>query len=514
MNAISVTLPIKRVVVMEDRAQVERTGALSVAGLTRVEVPGVALVAVDRSLRVEVQGATLVDAKLVRRWIPEPQGGLAADATALEQKIKALELELETTRQDAQRLDAKGAQLELARKDVLRAIAEQAGAGQPAPDTWSAQLDQLDQAQARRDAAALEARHHVSALVTRLEEARTARAAAEEPRTRLDGVLQLTLDGQGEATVKVGYLVPCAVWRPAYRASLSADGAKVLVEAEAVVWQRTGEAWADARLSFSTARPTLGTTPPTLMEDRLSTRPKLEVEKRVVDVAVREEVIQSSGESGGGKGGDELPGLDDGGEARLLEAKGPVTVPSDGQPHRVPLFLFEAPAQLERVCPAELTPLVTLVAKATNTSGQVLLAGPVQLVRASGYVGRAQVKFTAPGEPLKIPFGSEDGLRIVRRATEKTDEAVLTGRKSTLHTVTLFVSNASAAAAQLVIEERIPVSEVKEVDVEVQTKDCKPAPTSVSKDGIARLELSLGANSTQQAVFSWRLSAAAKVAGL
>lgn len=509
----NVTLPIKRVVVMEDRAQVERGGALTVAGLTRFEVPGLALVAVDRSLRVEVQGATLVDAKLVRRWIAEPKGGLANDATALDKRIRALELEIETGQQEVQRLETKGTQLELARKDLLRAIAEQAGAGQAATDRWAQELDALDAALAKRDDAQLEARRRVAATSARLDEARAARAAAQEPDKRLDCVLQLTLDGQGEAQVKVGYLVPCAVWRPAYRASLAADGAKVLVEAEAVVWQRIGEAWADVRLSLSTARPTLGTAPPSLIEDRLSTRPKMEVEKRVVDVSVREEEIQSSGERGSG-GSEELPGLDDGGEARLLEAKGPVSLPSDGQPHRVPLFSFEAPAQLERVCPPELSPLVTLVARLTNSSGQVLLAGPVQLVRASGYVGRTQLKFTAPGEALKIPFGSEDALRIVRKATEKTDEAVLTGRKHTVHTVTLFVSNAGAAPAQLVVEERVPVSEVKEVEIEVLSKECKPAPTNVSKDGIARLELSLPPNSTQQAVFSWRLSAAAKVAGL
>ncbi len=510
---LNVTLPIKRVVVMEDRAQVERAGPLTVAGLTRFEVSGVALVAVDRTLRVEVQGASLVDAKLVRRWVAEPKGGLAQDASDLDRRIHELELQVEAGQQEVQRLETKGTQLELARKDVLRAIAEQAGAGQAAIERWGQELDALEQAVAKRDEAQLVARRALHHTSLRLDEARVARAAAQEPEKRLDCVLQLTIDGNGEAQVKVGYLVPCAVWRPAYRATLAADGSKVLVEAEAVVWQRTGEAWSDVKLSLSTARPTLGTAPPSLMEDRLSTRPKMDVEKRVVDVSVREEVIQSSGERGG-SGAEELPGLDDGGEARLLEAKGLASLPSDGQPHRIPLFSFEAPAQLERVCPVELSPLVTLVARLTNTSGQVLLAGPVQLVRASGYVGRTQLKFTAPGEALKIPFGSEDALRVVRKATEKTDETVLTGRKHTVHSVTHFVSNAGASAAQIILEERVPVSEVKEVEIEVLTKDCKPAPSEVSKEGIARIALSLPPNSTQQAVFTWRLSAAAKVAGL
>ena len=60
------------------------------------------------------------------------------------------------------------------------------------------------------------------------------------------------------------------------------------LESEAVVWQNTGEVWGDVELACSTARPTLGTSPPTLTADRLSLRAKSDSERRVVDVTVRE----------------------------------------------------------------------------------------------------------------------------------------------------------------------------------------------------------------------------------
>ena len=44
------TLPVKKVVVMEDRAQVERRGTIVLSGVTKVEIEGLPLVAVDRSL--------------------------------------------------------------------------------------------------------------------------------------------------------------------------------------------------------------------------------------------------------------------------------------------------------------------------------------------------------------------------------------------------------------------------------------------------------------------------------
>ena len=73
----------------------------------------------------------------------------------------------------------------------------------------------------------------------------------------------------------------------------------------------------------------------------------------------------------------------------------------------------------------------------------------------------------------------------------------------------MHVSNTRTQPVRLIIEERVPVSEVKEVEINVLTKE-----SPVTKDGIARIEVELGANSTRTAKFSWELSAAAKVSGV
>lgn len=500
---------VTKVVVMEDRAQVERRGTVQLQGVTKLEIDGLPLVAVDRSLKVEVKGGTLIDAKLERRWKEQPKGGLPADASELRKKVKALEQDQIGQGDLVSRLVARGEVLATARRDLLRAISQAAGFGSSDLPTWNAQLQVLSEKQAALDEELRLARQAVAFKQVRLEEAKRALHVAEEPTKKIECVLALTVEGNGEAEVRASYLVPCAVWRPAYRATLGKDAVKL--EAEAVVWQRTGEVWEQVELLFSTARPTLGTTPPRLVEDRLSSRPKQDVEKRVVDVSIREEVIQSAGEGGGAP---ELPGLDDGGETRLLSAAGPTTIRSDGQPHRVALFAFEAKALVERVCAAELSNLVFIMSRFTNESGQVLLAGPVDLIRDSGLVGRAEMKFAAPGETIKLSFGNEDGLQVLRDQSEKVDEARLTGRRTTTKSVNLHVSNMSGAARKIVIEERVPVSEVKEVEVQVLTKDCNPAPSVVTKDGIARIELELGANVNKSAKFTWELSAAAKVAGI
>ena len=64
------------------------------------------------------------------------------------------------------------------------------------------------------------------------------------------------------------------------------------------------------------------------------------------------------------------------------------------------------------------------------------------------------------------------------------------------------------------VEERLPVSEVKEVEVRIVEKETRPQPKSVSKQGIARFDVQLAPNAQQKVALVWELSAAAKVAGV
>ncbi len=505
-------LPIGKVVCLEDRAQIERRGAVKHSGgLQRYEVSGLSLVAVERSLKLEVNGAKLVDAKLVKRWKEQPKGGLPTDASALRQREHAADKQWREVADDLARLNVRREVTSSAWQDLTRAICEGAAAGKADAAKWQEQLTalsaELDRLEEERRVQTL----RYQRLQQEVEQLRGAQRSTGELAQTLECSLHLTLEGPAaEAMVRASYLVPCAVWRPAYRATLV--GEQVTLEAEAVVWQRTGEAWNDVELWCSTARPTLGTTPPTLVEDRISLRPRRDQEKKVVDVAIREEVIQTTGEGGGGAA--EFPGLDDGGETRLLRASSKCSIPTDGQPHRAGLFLFTAPAKIERLCTPELGPLVSLVAKFSNTSPNVLLAGPVDLIRKTGFVGRSQLKFTGAGETVALSFGSEDALRVVRTIEQKVEEARITGRKTTTNKITLFVSNAGVEPMTVTVEERIPVSEVKEVEVQVLLKECKPAPTAITKDGISRLEVDLVAHGQAELKFAWELQAASKVAGL
>ncbi len=514
------TLPVVKVTVLEDRALVERRGEVPLStGTQRLHIQGLSPLAVDRSLQAKVSGGTISQARIRRTTLPVQPEALREHRTEVSRRIAELEQALRSAEAERSRIEARKRLLDSARADLFRAISEQTGAGQARPESWAEHLETLRRAQTSVDTALHDNIKHQSTLKQRLEETQASKAFAEpsaEPKLDVQAELEVGHPTGGPATVSITYLVPCTAWRPSYRATLSRDatGESVTLECEAVIWQRTEEAWKDVELAFSTARPTLGATPPRLQEDRLWLRDKTERERQVVEVAVREEVIQTTGEPGAAPREDALPGMDDGGEALTLAAPHRATVPPDGEPYRVPLFQFTAPAKSELLACPEQSVLVHRVARFDNAGPSVLLAGPVNLVRTSGYVGRAQLRFTGKGERVKLGFGSEDALRVSRTEDQARETSRLTGRKVTTHKVRLFLSNMGAQAVPVAIEERIPVSEVESVEVQLLREHTKPAPARVSEEGIVRFELTAAPRSQQELAMDYVVTSASKVAGL
>jgi uncharacterized protein (TIGR02231 family) len=512
------------------------------AGAQRILVGPVTPLAVDRSLRAEIgvagaeegggPGAVrVVDARVVRAYAPPPPGGPGADASALRREVHVLEEEFRDAELHRQRLESRLAVVAQAKADVYRDITEGAGAGQADPERWVDRLDRVAEAGTAPAGELHGLRRRLREIREELGEARRVLARTEGEPECLSAVLEVVVEAEraGPAELRVVHLVPCALWRPAYRATLAPGGRSVGLETDAVVWQRTGEDWTGVRLSLSTARPARAATPPELSEDALALRDRSAEERRTVEVDLREEEIRTVGADspeaadGAGGGSAELPGLQDGGEVRVLVAPAPVTVVSDGRPHRVPLSAFTTGAGTELACSPELSPLVTQVARFTNDSGHVLLAGPVDLVRDSGFVGRGELPFVGVGAEVRLSLGSEDTYRVVRHVEESRDTTGLTGinqRTVLTRRVRLFVSRLDVPAVggeapEVVVRERIPVSEVAAVEVRLRPEGCRPVPDEeVDAEGVVRYGVRVAPGERCELRLEYEITASSAVVGL
>ncbi|MBV8761166.1 MAG: DUF4139 domain-containing protein [Deltaproteobacteria bacterium] len=454
-------IAIAQVTVLEDRAAITRRGTLKLtAGQQRLVIDRVAPVLADKTLTATCSGARVLDVRC-ERYVAPWREGAPAQATSLREELTAVEAKLAAARVRAQvaraESDALAQLLEAALADLAAAAAR--GQGAPTAQTDLADLDARDAAaRARRVDAELEAEDLAAVAERVAHRLRTAETEAGEQAARLviDVIADAAPGATIDATLTASYIVPGAAWRPFHRATLQRDAGKLDWQTTACVWQATGEDWTDVELHCSLERPSLGVEPPDLVDDELRWRRRPET----VVVEAREQEHHTTG-----LGALEVPGIDDGGLGLRLSAQR-VSVKADGTPHRVPVAAFSTTAQVSLVAIPLRSTAVHVRARFVNTSTTPLLAGPVDLIMQSGYVGRAEIGFVAPGEKAYLGFGPDSELRVHRTETRDRDNAGILGSWN-VETVRVAVrlSNLGAHKRDVTVTERVPISEVEQVEV-------------------------------------------------
>jgi uncharacterized protein (TIGR02231 family) len=333
-----------------------------------------------------------------------------------------------------------------------------------------------------------------------------------KPRYEAFAEIEVTAEAAGEIAIEVVYRTACALWRPEHLARLTRndDGTagEIAITTFATVWQATGEVWNDVRCRFSTARPAQSASAPLLREDVLVTRKKTDMERKQIVVEARDQTIQVAGANRGTRDVDEMPGVDDGGEAQWFDGRVPATIPSNGHPVRVEIGSRKVAVKVERVCFPERGAGAHLRANGTLPGPGPLLAGPVTIGRETEIVGKAKTEFVGAGEPFEMGFGVDDGLRVRRRVTEKRKTGTLSGTQTIQREVTLFVSNLSKAGKALSVIERVPVSEVEDLTVDVPKQQSMRFD---ARDGFATFDVQIAPHATKEMVLSYTLEAKSNV---
>lgn len=509
----------ERVTMFEDRAEVVRRASWKVTPGVRMEAcAGISLLVDDGTVQAKViQGpARVLSVRVLRRVHLEKALGreeidaLERAAREARERMNAADQTIERTQRILQHhyqladqwiksvalgpKNASDAQVIGGYREAWRAIDEAA----------KRTLGELEKA--RADRAQAEQDHKLASR--RLQE-----GLIELPRH--DAVIEVEIEAkeEGELELELSYRLPCALWRPEHLARLVTDKpdskvGRIEIVTYAVAWQSTGEEWNGVEVRFSTARPAREASPPLLSDDVLSTRKKTEEERRNVVIAAREQTIDMAGLDRGGREVAEMPGVDDGGEPLNYVGKDRVSLPSNGRPFRVEIGRTNVEAEVSRVLMATRSPAAHIRATATLVGSGPLLAGPVRLARGSSMVGRAKIDFVGKGEPFELGFGPDDGIRVRRMEAEDRDTQALTGAQRVKRKVSLFLSNLSGNTRNLLVHERVPVSEIDEVEIQV----LDPGPFKLdAKDGFLRATVDVAARATKMMSFSYEVRAGSKV---
>lgn len=473
-------VPVVEVTLLEDRALVVRRGVLELPpGRSRLRIDKVAPVLVDKTLsaaltavgelpdELRVRSAS-VTRRRITRDVDRP-----SNIAELRERRRAKQTELEQLEQRRARAQNDHASLNQLLDLTITEITEDVSWAAQDRRRWAEQIDQLEAAQLELTLALRRMGHEHETLSREIKDLETLESASSSLATHVEAQLELELINPEpiarRVELSIDYLVPGALWRPWHTARLIESEAKLAFTCEGAVWQNTGEDWRDVQLIFSTERPSLGVTPPTLATDYLRMRKK----GPAVEVEARDQTIHTAG-LGAGEGGkkkvanNELPGIDDGGEALGLRGRVKATVPSDGRPYRVPIFQFETPAETALICMPERVEAVMLRSRQVNAAEHPLLAGPVDLIRNSGMVGRTSILFIAPGERFELGWGPDPALRVSRTVEALEHERkMMSSWTRKPRRVRVLLSNLAPTPATIEVTERMAVSEVAKVEVEL-----------------------------------------------
>ena len=459
--------PIARVVLYPEHALVTRRAEITLAaGRQSVRFVGLPMSLDRESLRVGVDGAgELLAVHADTTWAEAERNALVAEVMP---KIEGLLADLQKHTAGIARADAR-----LRHVDELAAAVQtltQEEMGRPKPDLTrvSAALDGLrsdlpglldDRRDDRMKAAALQ--YEIQQLRERL-----AQVGYPEYGAATRAVVRLQSAAGGRVTVELSYGIAPASWSPRYQLRAKGDTVELVVQAE--VQQSTGEDWSDVQFGISTSSPK-GLIPAPDVPRSVATSYERETRGRTVGSSFedRSELDEDAdfGEADKPAGGT----IRVRGAGFQVDAVEKATVRADGRSYRVVLVRSEVAGARDLYVAPERASRVLRRVRASNNTGLALLPGPADVFADSGFIGTTRLAHTAAGAPLAFALGAQEGLTVLRTLDQARYQEVDIGlRKKVHYDVQIEATNTGTKAQDFVVEERIPVSRLKELKVQVQ----------------------------------------------
>jgi uncharacterized protein (TIGR02231 family) len=475
------------------------------------------------SLRVEGEAAARltigsIDARPPRADRPPADPGL-------EEAIEAL-------RDERARLDARIAAAATRRKFAER-FAEQSPAsigdkGEARPlSEWRAAFAAVGDEVAAAEAVIGDARimqRDIDRKLARLDAQRTA-----NPPRKMEVRLDINVQAPAHALLRVSYAVRGARWSPLYDARLDTgkdsgkdtgkDGRKPAVELvrRAEIAQATGEDWQDVQLAVSTARTAKGGSAPelrplivrySLPRPVLSRAPMSTVPPPGAAPAPKsaDKPEEAAAELRGMAAEEQEASADTQVFQVVYRIPGRISIPaSDGARNFRISSATITPDLLLRAVPA-IDATAFLEADFKHAEDAPLLPGPVAIYRDGTYVGRGQIAMTAKDENVRLGFGADDSVKIVRSTVRQLEGSagILNTARTERRDYKTTIRNGHDMPIRIIVEDQVPVSENDDVKVELLTVTTPPTEKAVrNRRGVMAWSLDLAPGASRDLRIAW-----------
>jgi uncharacterized protein (TIGR02231 family) len=298
-------------------------------------------------------------------------------------------------------------------------------------------------------------------------------------------LVSVKTDAALKTELSVRYAIANASWNSSYDAKVDSSSGKVTLAYNALVRQKTGEDWNNVSLGLSTAQPGRNGQMPELepsFVDLEADHPGTYSMARALPAPASVEVQSAKGKDESVESAEAQAEIQRTGLSVNYEVGLPVTIPSDGQPHRTNVTLLNLAGALQYVTTPKLDPAVFLKVHLTNESEAQLLPGSLNLFRDGEFVGSVPMSLVPPTSEFDLYVGRDDSIKVERKeVTSKRSETGLLNRKEVeerKYEITL--QNFRPGPIRILVYDQIPVS--KNTDIVVNQGAFSDNPVAVEKD--------------------------------
>jgi uncharacterized protein (TIGR02231 family) len=318
-------------------------------------------------------------------------------------------------------------------------------------------------------------------------------------------VIDCAVESAGELTLELAYIVRGSDWIPEYRLNFDPEESEVSLVYNARLSQNTGEDWSDIDVTLSTAMPHAGAAPPELQPHYLSRRiprPRqpMDASKVEEDRLVGKAIVESpEGELHvrGGRADHVEAQVATSEFAASFRVPAKVDLESGADPKRVRITGGKMPAEISLYAAPRLRNDVFVKGVVTNSLGAPILGGLSEVYvdteapgggRASTFVGRQRIETFAEGQQFPLHLGVDQNVKV-EHELEKREYVEKEGkkRKKIRYHYLITLESFKKDAVEVILQDRIPVSTMKEIKIE--NVDISLKPDERRDDGIVTWKL-------------------------
>lgn len=297
-------------------------------------------------------------------------------------------------------------------------------------------------------------------------------------------IVAISADAPATGVVEISYMVSGAGWTPAYdlRATNTSEPIKLTYKAN--VYQSTGEDWKQVRIKLSTSNPNRSHIKPSLPVWYLSyyTAPRQVVVggARPQSADNAKYITKDMEESYGDKLKSLSPAESSANFSQLIETMANVEfdikldydIPSDGTAHMVAVKTESLPSTYTHYLIPKVESEAFLLARVTGWENLNLLPGNANLFYDGTYVGQTVINPNVINDTLDLAMGRDQAITVTRTRLKDKESNKLFGTEIT-RTIAyeLRIKSNKGKSINLIVDDQIPVSGMKEIKVELKDSD-------------------------------------------